>query len=169
MASHRREARGALTGEHMIYLCALLIGVVAGLRTMTALAAVSWAAHFQVLELDGTWLRMLGRSFAPYLLTVLAVLELITDQLPVTPSRKVPVQFVGRVITGAICGAAVGTKGGNWVLGMGLGVVGAIIGTLGGAAARERMARAFHKDRPAALIEDAVAIGAAALLVSVVA
>ena len=33
-----------------------------------------------------------------------------------------------------------------------------MIGTLGGAAARTRMAAAFHSDRPAALIEDAVAI-----------
>ena len=34
-----------------IYLLALLIGVVAGLRTMTAPAAVSWAAYLGWLPL----------------------------------------------------------------------------------------------------------------------
>jgi uncharacterized membrane protein len=150
----------------MVYLCALLIGVVGGLRTMTALAAVSWAARFGYLELDGTWLGILGRAYTPYVLSVLAVLELITDQLPATPSRKAPLLFVGRIITGAICGAAIGTRADNWILGMALGAFGAVLGTLGGAAARQRMAEAFHKDAPAALIEDAVAVGAAALLMS---
>jgi uncharacterized membrane protein len=42
-----------------------------------------------------------------------------------------------------------------------LGIVGAVVGTLGGAAARGRMAAAFGSDRPAALTEDAVAIGIA--------
>ncbi len=151
----------------MVYLCALLIGLVGGLRALTALAAVSWAARFGYLELDGTWLGILGHAYTPYVLTVLAVLELIVDQLPATPSRKAPPLFVGRIMTGAICGAAVGTRADNWILGMALGVVGAILGTLGGAAARQRMAEAFHKDTPAAFIEDAVAVGAAALLMSV--
>ena len=45
-----------------------------------------------------------------------------------------------------------------------LGVVGAVIGTLGGAAARGRLAAAFGSDRPAAFIEDAVAIGGVILI-----
>jgi uncharacterized membrane protein len=36
-----------------IYLAALLIGVVAGLRTMTAPAAVSWAASLGAIHLNG--------------------------------------------------------------------------------------------------------------------
>jgi uncharacterized membrane protein len=45
------------------------------------------------------------------------------------------------------------------------GIIGAVIGTLGGAAFRARLAATFGKDLPAALIEDAVAIGGAALLI----
>jgi uncharacterized membrane protein len=45
------------------------------------------------------------------------------------------------------------------------GIVGAIIGTLGGHAFRARLAAAFKKDLPAALIEDAIAIGGAWLIV----
>jgi uncharacterized membrane protein len=44
------------------------------------------------------------------------------------------------------------------------GVVGAVVGTLGGAEARGRLAASFGTDRPAALIEDAVAILAGALV-----
>jgi uncharacterized membrane protein len=44
------------------------------------------------------------------------------------------------------------------------GIVGAVIGTLGGRALRARLAAAFGSDRPAAFIEDAVAIGGALLI-----
>ncbi len=73
-------------------------------------------------------------------------------------------QLVGRLISGALVGAAVGTPTGSVWLGAALGIVGALIGTYGGAAVRARMAAAFGKDWPAALIEDVVAIGAAVLV-----
>ena len=46
------------------------------------------------------------------------------------------------------------------------GLTGAVIGTLGGAEARARLARAFGRDMPAALIEDVVAIVGAFLIVA---
>jgi uncharacterized membrane protein len=55
--------------------------------------------------------------------------------------------------------------GGAWVGGAVAGAIGAVIGTLGGADARGRLAKAFGKDLPAALIEDLVAVGGAALIV----
>jgi uncharacterized membrane protein len=97
---------------------------------------------------------------------VLAIGELITDQLPKTPSRKVPMQFGGRIVSGALCGACIGAPHGALVAGLVAGVLGAVIGTLGGAAARGALARAFGRDLPAALIEDVVAIGGAILIVS---
>ena len=152
----------------MLYLLALLIGVIAGLRAMTAPAAVSWAAFLGFLPLEGTWLAFLGYRFTPWILTVLAIGELITDQLPATPSRKVPVAFAARILSGTLCGAAVATAGGALLGGAIAGAVGAVIGTLGGAAVRARLAAAFGKDRPAALLEDAVAILGAALIVGAV-
>jgi uncharacterized membrane protein len=145
-------------------ILALLIGIVAGLRTMMAPAAIAWAATRGGLSLDTTWLGFLGWRYSPWILSLLAAGELVTDQLPSTPSRKVPVQFGARLVSGGICGMAVGYGGGSPLAGLALGIVGAVIGTLGGAAVRERLAAAFGSDRPAALIEDAVAIGGAVLV-----
>jgi len=51
------------------------------------------------------------------------------------------------------------------VTGLLLGVIGAVLGTLGGAAMRANLARAFVNDHPAALVEDAIAIVLAAAIV----
>ena len=93
-----------------VYVLALLIGVVAGLRAMTAPAAVSWAAHLGWLPLQDTPLAFLGFTATPYIFTVLAIVELITDQLPKTPSRTVPMQFGARIVLGGLSGAAIGAR-----------------------------------------------------------
>lgn len=145
---------------------AILIGLVAGLRAMTPPAAISWAAALGWLPLFDSSLAFMGYRWTPYIFTALAVVELITDQLPSTPSRKVPVQFATRLVMGGLTGACFSIGAGSTlVLGLICGVVGALIGTLGGAEARAKLASMFGKDLPAALIEDAVAIGLAALLV----
>jgi uncharacterized membrane protein len=77
----------------------------------------------------------------------------------------VPVQFGGRIVSGALCGAAIGAAAGMLAGGLVAGVIGAVIGTLGGAEARGRLARAFGRDMPAALIEDAVVVVGAYLIV----
>jgi uncharacterized membrane protein len=148
----------------IFYLLALLMGIVAGLRAMTPPALVAWAAHLGWLDLSGSWLGFLANAWVRWILTLLAVVELVTDQLPSTPSRTVPIQFGARIATGALSGAAVGTAGGVMVGGLLSGIVGAVIGTLGGSALRARLASAFGSDRPAAFIEDAVAIGGALLI-----
>lgn len=153
----------------MIYLLTLLIGVVAGLRAMTAPAAVSWAAWLGWLPLDGTWASFMGHWIAVAIFTIAALAELVSDQLPGTPSRKVPKQFGARLVAGALSGAVVGTAGGAMVIGLVAGVVGAVMGTYGGAEARARLAGTFGRDLPAALIEDAVAIVLAFLVVAAVA
>lgn len=145
-------------------LLALLIGVIAGLRALTAPAIVSWAAALGWLNLDGSWLAFLGYRFTPYVFTALALVEFVTDQLPSTPSRKVPMQFAPRLLTGALSGAAIGIPSGQLVGCLVAGIVGAVIGTYGGAAVRGRLAASFGKDRPAALIEDALAILGGALI-----
>jgi len=147
-----------------IYLLALLIGVVAGLRTFTAPAAIAWAASLGRLDLSGTWLAFLGNVWVCWILTALALVELVVDQLPSTPSRTVPVQFGARLLTGSLSGAAIGAASGSWVGGLVAGLVGAVVGTFGGRAFRAKLAAAFGSDRPAAFIEDAVAIGGALLI-----
>jgi uncharacterized membrane protein len=148
-----------------LYLLALLIGVVAGLRAMTAPAAISWAAWLGWLPLQHTPLAFLGFAVTPYILSVLAIGELITDQLPKTPSRTVPVQFGTRLVSGALCGAAAGAPHNALLAGLLAGAIGAAIGTLGGARVRAWLAGAMGRDLPAAIVEDIVAIGGAALIV----
>jgi uncharacterized membrane protein len=150
----------------MVYLLALLIGVVAGLRAMTAPAAISWAAYLGWLDLSGTWLSFLGSIWAVGILSLLAIGEFITDQLPSTPSRKVPPQFGARLLMGAVTGAAIGAGSGMWIAGLVAGIIGAVIGTYGGAALRSKLAASFGKDPPAAFIEDAIAVLGAWLIVA---
>jgi uncharacterized membrane protein len=147
-------------------ILAFLIGVIAGLRAMTAPAAVSWAARLGWLPLDNTWLAFFGFSAVPYVFSALAIGELITDQLPSTPSRKVPIQFGTRIFVGALCGAALGAPSDAWIGGAIAGALGAIAGTLGGYEFRSRLAKAAGKDLPIALLEDAIAIGGAFVVVS---
>ena len=152
----------------MLLLLAFLIGIIAGLRAMTAPAAVAWAASLGWLDVSQTPLAFMGYRWAPWVFTLLAVVELITDQLPSTPSRKVPMQFAARLIMGGLAGATIGVTGVSLIGGLIAGVVGAAIGTFGGAAARGKLAAAFGKDTPAALIEDAVAIIGALIIVGAV-
>ena len=143
-----------------VYVLALLIGVVAGLRVMTAPAVVSWAAYLGRMHLEGTWLAFLGYAWTPYILSALALAELVTDQLPKTPNRKVPMQFGARIITGGLRGTALGASGGTLIGGL------AIAGTIGGYEFRTRLvARTGGRDLPIALLEDAIAIGGAILIV----
>jgi uncharacterized membrane protein len=148
------------------YVLAFLIGVVAGLRALTPVAAVSWAARLGRLHLENTWPAFLGYAATPYIISLLAIFELVNDKLPKTPSRKTPPQFIARIITGALSGGALGAAGQALIGGLLLGAVGAVAGTLAGSELRARLAKAFGgNDLPAALIEDAIAIIGAVILV----
>lgn len=133
---------------------------------MMAPAAASWAAYLGAIHPDGSWLAFMGYRFTPWIFSLLAAGELVTDKLPQTPSRKVPVQFGTRVLMGGLAGATISMNAGVWIAGAILGMIGAVAGTLGGANLRAQLAARFKSDRPAALIEDAVAIIGAILIVA---
>lgn len=143
----------------LVLLLALLIGVVAGLRSLTAPAVVAWAAYFGWIDLHGTWASWLGNVITAIVFTVLAFGELVNDKLPKTPARTAPPIFVARLITGGLAGAALGAWP-HWTFSaLGAGIIGAVLGTLGGYQARKRLVAATGgKDLPIALLEDAVAI-----------
>ena len=93
------------------------------------------------------------------MLTLLLVVELVTDQLPKTPSRTVPPQFVARLLTGAFAGAVIGAGTHHTILGIGAGMIGAVLGTLGGYHTRSRLVAANGgRDLPVAVVEDVVAV-----------
>jgi len=150
------------------YLAAFLIGFVAGLRTFTAPAAVSWAAHLDWLRLQGTPLAFMGATATPWIFTFAALFEiLVFDKRPESGSRKSPPQFIGRILSGMLCGAAVGIAGGSLAAGLTLGALGAIAGTLVGYEFRARLVHAIGgRDLPIALLEDAIAVGVALYVVS---
>ena len=148
----------------MIYILAILIGVAAGLRAMMPLAAIAWGAYLGWIDISAVpFLGYLSHLVAVILISIIAIGELITDQLPTTPSRKVPVQFGGRIFMGALTGALLMVD--SWIIGAILGIIGAVIGTYVGAWLRARLAAAFGRDLPAALIEDVMAIVLAFLVV----
>jgi uncharacterized membrane protein len=146
-----------------IFVNAFLTGTASGLRALIGLAVVSWAVHFGLLPLDHTWLAFLGYAFTPYILTLMAIGELVNDKLPKTPSRLIPPQFIARIVMGVLCGLAIGLSGSGMIIGLVAGIIGAVAGTFGGAKGRSLLARRFGRDLPAALLEDAVALGIAAI------
>ena len=148
------------------YMLAFLIGVVAGLRSMTPPAVVSWAARLGWLHLENTPLAFLGFSATPYILSLFAIAELINDKLPKTPSRKTLAPFTARIVTGAFSGAALGASGGVLLGGLLAAAVGGVAGTLAGYEFRRRLATSTGVDLPIALLEDALAICAAFWIVS---
>lgn len=139
-------------------LASFLIGLVAGLRTMTAPAAVAWAAWLGWIDIGTTWAGFMASPWAVGIFSIAALGEYVADQLPSTPSRTVPQQFGARLVSGAFTGAVLGAAAGGTALGLVAGLVGAVAGAYGGAWARGRLASSFGRDRPAAFIEDGVAI-----------
>lgn len=150
-----------------ILLFAFLIGVIAGLRAIMAPTVVSWAAGLGSLQLEGSGLTFLIYPATRYILSVLALAELVNDKLPKTPSRKVPPQFIARIVTGAFSGAALGSSRQALMGGLIAGAVGAVVGTLVGSEFRTRMVKLTGgKDLPIALLEDAIAILGGLFIVS---
>jgi uncharacterized membrane protein len=151
-----------------VFVLAICIGIVAGLRTLTAPALVSWAAHLGWLNLQGTPLAFMGSTIAVAIFTLAALVEYVADTLPKTPARTAPPSLIVRLVTGGLSGACLGVSGGaSLLIGAVLGAVGAVIGAFGGYHARKGLVNALKvKDIFIAIPEDLVAIGLAYFIVS---
>jgi uncharacterized membrane protein len=152
----------------VLYLGCFSIGIIAGLRSLTAPALVSWAAHLGWLDLSGSWLSFLGSRAATIILSLLAFVELVADKLPKTPNRTDPGPLVFRVITGGFSSMAIcASAHQSLVIGAILGVLGSIAGAFAGYEIRHRLVKTFGlPDFGVALVEDMVAIGCGLLMVS---
>ena len=144
-----------------VLLFAVGIGIVAGLRSMTAPALVSWAANLGWLNLHDTPLAFMGSRIAVAIFSLGAIAEYVTDKLPKTPSRTSPGPLIARVVTGGLSGACLCAGAGkSLTLGAALGAIGAVVGAFGGYQVRTRLVRALHvKDIFVAIPEDLIAIG----------
>jgi uncharacterized membrane protein len=147
---------------------ALAIGFVAGLRSMTAPAAVCWAASLGWIDLHGSPLQWMGSRVAVTLFSLTAVLELVADKLPRTPNRTAPGPLITRIVLGGLAGASLAISAReSWLTGGVLGAIGAVLGTFGGYEIRRRLVKALGvKDTVVAVVEDLVAIGLAYLIVT---
>jgi uncharacterized membrane protein len=149
-------------------LLAFGIGLVNGLRSLTAPAVVAWAAHLGWLNLSGSPLAFMGSIWAVAIFTLGALGEFVADLLPNTPARTAAVGLSARIVMGLLTGACLGMAGGAspWLAAV-VGAIGAIIGAFAGYHARVGLVRALRvPDFAIAIPEDLVTIGLALFLVS---
>jgi uncharacterized membrane protein len=149
-----------------VFLLALGIGIVAGLRSLTAPAVVAWGAHLNWLNFHDSALAFMGSTTAVAIFSLLAIGELIADKLPATPKRTAPAPLIARIITGGLCGACLCAAAAKALLaGALVGGIGGVIGAFLGYNIRRRLD--LHiKDVVVAVCEDVVAVGLALFLVS---
>lgn len=138
-----------------------MLGIVSGMRVMTAIAAVCWAAWLTWLPETG-WAVWTTYLVSAVVFSLLAVGEYVGDTLPNTPSRKSPGPAAARIVFGGLVGA-LGARAISEPLAGGIltGVAGALIGTWGGFAIRHWAAEKVGNDLPVALAESALAVALA--------
>ena len=143
------------------YVTSFGLGFVAGMRNMTACAALTWAAS------EG---RTRGNLIpagpgAHTLATGAAMAEMAGDKMPFAPDRRIPPSFALRIAVGAFGGWALAGQRSCPEVGALAGVAGAVAGTLLGRAARGADSLTTP-GRAKGLAEDAAAVGLAVLVIA---
>ena len=151
-----------------IFVFAFGIGIVAGLRSLMAPAAVSWAAYLGWLSLQGSPFAFMGSIAAVVIFSLLAIGELIADLLPGIPKRTAPAPLIARILTGGFCAACLcASVNQPPLIGAFLGGIGGVTGAFAGYEIRKRLVSGLNiKDIFVALPEDLVALGLTLFLVS---
>ena len=142
-----------------VLLRAAGMGIITGLRSMAGPALISYRAARHPGDLAETPLRLLASDRMRTLLTLSAAGEVIVDKLPFVPPRTSPGPLAGRILLGAVAGAAmcieerqpplIGT-----LLGAGGGLAGSYLGRAFREAAKQRLHLSYTVS---GLIEDAAA------------
>ena len=150
-----------------VLLLALGIGIVAGLRAMTAPAVVAWAAYLGWLPLAGTYFAFMGSKWTVALFTIAALGEFVTDQLPKTPARTTAGPLTARIVMGTLTGCCMAIAGGAYLIaGAVLGAIGGVTGAFAGYKARVGLVKSFGlPDVVIAIPEDLIAIALAVWMV----
>jgi uncharacterized membrane protein len=152
---------------HLLLLC-FFIGVVCGLRAMTAPAVTAWGAHLGWLHFAGTKLSFIANPITLVIFTLAALGEYVADKLPKTPNRTAPGGLIPRILFGAGCAVAIAVSADGSIITAGaLGIVGALVGAFGGYNVRHALtANGKLPDLPVALLEDLITIGLGVFVVS---
>src|ERR1700677_3551063 len=151
-----------------VFALVFAIGMIAGLRALTAPAGVAWAAHLGWLNLQDSHLAWMGSTAAGAIFSILGLAEIINDRLPATGSRLAPPSLVIRSVTGALAGSGLASAAHqSLLLGILVAIVGALAGSCIGYQVRHQIVAGLKiPDFPIALVEDAIAIGCGLLIVS---
>jgi uncharacterized membrane protein len=144
------------------------MGVVAGLRSMVAPAVVALAAERGLIRIGNSPIALVISSKVSKKTIELALSEVIADKLPFTPDRTNPGPLVARIVSGAICGAALCAAAEQPLRrGAMLGGLGAVVGAFAGYHLRKRLSREMPS-LVVALAEDVLAItGGVAIVLQV--
>ncbi len=152
----------------MIFLLGFMLGVSAGLRSMTPVAIVAWAAQLGWPDLRQTNLGLMAAPATAWVFTLFACGELVVDKLPSTPSRLAAGPLGVRILMGALCSAtACAATHQSIAVGALVGAIGGVAGAFAGYHARRHLTTnlkwpALH----VAVAEDCLAIAIAAFAVS---
>ena len=147
-----------------------VLGISTGMRTMTPIAAICWLSWLGRLPVSGTWAFWTAKPISVIIFTLLALGEYIGDKLPSAPPRIGMMPLLARITFGGMVGAIIaGTLTGSILEGVVLGAVSAVLGAYGGYFVRRIIVeRTGWPDLPVALGEDAVAIGASLIALSII-
>jgi uncharacterized membrane protein len=160
-----RSALGVPRPEEMspaLFLTTVFImGFATGLRTFTPLAFICWVAVWGWLPLESSRLHFLGTATGATIVSVLALVELIGDKLPMTPRRTSTGPLGGRILIASFASAAVAIgMGQSWIVAIICGAVASVIGSFAGFRYRTSITKKIGlNDWISALSEDFVTIG----------
>lgn len=145
-----------------LYLKAIGIGTVAGMRSASAPALTShYFAKNPSLFLDSSPLKGLGLSATANVLKFMAAGELVADKLPQAPPRTQPGPLGARAVSGGVCGAAIFLAEGKQApVGAALGASAAVASSFLFMSLRRVLGKAAHLPDPVvALAEDGLMLG----------
>jgi uncharacterized membrane protein len=151
------------------YAKAICLGIIAGMRSMSAPAFTSaYLARQRSPALANSALSLMGSPRVANALKVAAVGEMIADKLPIIPDRISPGPLVARALSGALCGAALCRAEGKSLEGGAIaGGLSAIVSTYALYHLRRKIGEArVVPDAALGFAEDAIVIGSGLSLLS---
>ena len=154
--------------DAQVYAGAAAIGMLAGIRSMSAPAVISQVARRGKLAVHGSPVRFLSSKGAVATMTLMAVGEVIADKVPSIPGRTEVGPLAARAATGAFSGAVLclAKKRSPW-LGAMYGGMGAIGAAFAAYYLRQSAKKTLHvPDAVVAVAEDAMVATGGWLLAS---
>lgn len=142
---------------------AIQLGIGTGIRSMTPLAAFSWAAESGRMDLPaGMPVGVLENRWTSRALLLAAAGEMVADKVLPLPARTGPIPLGSRVAIGAFLGWALfATEGEMPAVGAVTGGIAAAWGAFAASGARQFLTKTGLPDPVAGTLEDVAAVGLA--------